>query len=81
MSHKPNQSFAGQFLITYISSVFLKFRACYLPRCVFIIFISSIKFWEQNINQSETRICDTKLSLEMYELGKALDDSIGNIPV
>ena len=39
----------------------------------------SIKFWQQYINHSETKIGDTKFSVELYELGKALDDSIGNI--
>ena len=43
------------------------------------LFWWSIKFLQQNINQSETRIGDTKLSLELWKWWKALDGSIGNI--
>ena len=44
------------------------------------LFWWSIKFSQHNINQSETRIGYTKLSAELlYEWGKALHDSIGNI--
>ena len=91
--------FHWQFLITYIFSISLKFRACYIITdqwgeftaknatlylhvlswhffvvfhqkiCVlinFIFFWWSIKFRQQNINQSKARIGDKKLSMELY---------------
>ena len=39
----------------------------------------SIKFSQQNTDQSEAGIGDAKLSVELYEWGKTLDDYIGNI--
>ena len=46
---------------------------------IHFFFGRSMKLWRQNINHSETRIGDTKLSVKLHELGKALYDCIGNI--
>ena len=79
------QSKKCYFMFTYTFLAFLFVVAVIFHQkiCVFIIIISffwcSIKFLQQNINQSETRIGDRKLSVELYEWGKALDGSIGNI--
>ena len=52
-------------LFIYIIYIYIVFHQ---KISIFIIFISLlIKYPQQNINQSETRIGDDKLSVELYE--------------
>ena len=55
---------ATLYIYTY---TFLAFFCCFSSKNSFSFFQRSVKFPEQNINQSETRIGDKKLSMELYE--------------
>ena len=53
------------------SCAFLTFCSCFSSEFFFLtfsfLFTQSIKFLLQNINRSKTRMCDEKVSVELYE--------------